>query len=59
MKKRLKDYTVENRKPRSNGITQVLPIAFEDNDATRRIVKHVAKRVIWQHKKEIQALTYK
>lgn len=59
MKKRLKDYTVENRKPRSNGITHVLPIAFEDNDATRRIVKHVAKRVIWQHKKEIQALAYK
>ena len=59
MKKRLKDYTIENRKSRSNGVTQVLPIAFEDNDATRRIVKHVAKRVIWQHKKEIQALAYK
>ena len=59
MKKRLKDYTVENRKSRSNGVTQVLPIAFEDNDATRRIIKHVVKRVIHQHKEEIQALAYK
>lgn len=59
MKKRLKDYTVENRKPRSNGITQVWPIAFEDHDATRRIVKHAVKRVIRQHKEEIQALAHK
>ena len=59
MKKRLKDYTVENRKSRSNGVIQVLPIAFENNDATRRIVKHVVRRVIRQHKEEIQALAYK
>ena len=59
MKRRLKDCTIENRKSRSNGVTQVLPIAFEDNDATRRIVKHVVKRVIRQHKEEIQALAYK
>ncbi|MBS7829398.1 hypothetical protein J7554_09720 [Wohlfahrtiimonas chitiniclastica] len=59
MKKRLKDYTIENRKSRSNGITQVLPIIFEDNDATRRIVKHVVRRVIRQHQEEIQALAYK
>lgn len=59
MKKRLKDYTIENRKSRSNGVIQVFPIAFEDNDATRRIVKHVVKRVIRQHKEEIQALAYK
>lgn len=59
MKKRLKNYTIENRKPRSNGVTQVLPIAFEDNGAARRIVNHVVKRVIRQHKEEIQALAYK
>lgn len=59
MKKRLKDYTIDNRKSRSNDITQVLPITFEDNDATRRIVKHVVRRVLRQHKKEIQALAYK
>ena len=59
MKKRLKDYTIENRRLRSNDITRILPIAFEDNDVTRRIIKHVVKRVIRQHKEEIQALAYK
>lgn len=59
MTKRLKDYKIENRKPRSSGATQVVPIPFENNEATKRIVMHSAKRVIRQHKDEIQALAYK
>lgn len=59
MTKRLKDYKIENRKPRSSSATQVVPIPFENNEATKRIVMHSAKRVIRQHKDEIQALAYK
>ena len=32
---------------------------FDDEEATRRIVVHHARRVIFQHKKEIQKLAYK
>ena len=38
---------------------QVLSIQFSNDDATKRIVMHSAKRVIRQHKEEIQALAYK
>ena len=55
----LKDYQVESRRPRSAMAGQVLSIQFSNDDATKRIVMHSAKRVIRQHKEEIQALAYK
>lgn len=57
--KRLKDYQVESRKARSAMAGQVLSMQFSNDDATKRIVMHSAKRVIRQHKEEIQALAYK
>ena len=57
--KRLKDFNLENRKPRSSCASQVVPMQFENNEATKRVVMHSAKRVIQLHKKEIQALAYK
>lgn len=59
MNKRLKDYRVENRKVRSKMGKQVLSMQFSNDDATKRIVMHSAKRVIRQHRKEIQALADK
>ncbi|MCY6413813.1 hypothetical protein QTA56_17030 [Acinetobacter sp. VNH17] len=59
MIKRLKDFKVENHKARSALAGQVVPIQFENNDATKRMVMHSAKRVIRQHKEEIQELAYK
>ena len=59
MNKRLSDFKIENRKPRSAMAGQLLSIPFDDNEATKRVVMHSAKRVIQQHKKEIQELAYK
>lgn len=59
MTKRLSDFKIENRKPRSAMAGQLLSIPFDDNEATKRVVMHSAKRVIQQHKKEIQELAYK
>lgn len=55
--KRLKDFKVTERisRPAVNFLT----IQFGDDEATRRIVLHHARRVILQHKKEIQKLAYK
>lgn len=57
--KRLKDYTTENRKARSTIAGQFLPIQFGNDEATKRIVMHSARRVIRQHKDELQELAYK
>lgn len=59
MIKRLKDYTLANRKTRSTIATQVVPVVFGSDEATKRMVMHSAKRVINQHKDEIQELAYK
>jgi hypothetical protein len=59
MTKRLSDFKIENRKPRSAMAGQLLSIPVDDNEATKRVVMHSAKRVIQQHKKEIQELAYK
>jgi len=61
MRKRLKDYSLDqdqisNREKVSG---QVLPIQFSNDEATKRVVMHSAKRVINQHKAEIQELAYK
>ena len=55
--KRLKDLKVTERIPRP--AVKVLPMQFGDDEATRRIAMHHAKRVILQHKKEIQRLAYR
>ncbi len=57
--KRLKDYQVESRKARSAMAGQVLSMQFNNDDATKRIVMHSARRVIRQHKDELQELAYK
>ena len=59
MTKRLEDFNLENRKPRSSKTSQVVPRQFENNDAINIFVMHSAKRVIKLHKEEIQALAYK
>ena len=55
--KRLKDFKVTERIPRP--AVKVLPMQFGDDEATRRIILHHARRVILQHKEEIQKLAYK
>ncbi|MDM1760705.1 hypothetical protein [Acinetobacter sp. 251-1] len=59
MIKRLEDYKVEGRKPRSCLSGQVLSMQFKNDEATKRVVMHSARRVIKQHKAEIQELAYK
>ena len=59
MIKRLSNFTLENQRPRSKIKVQVLEMQFGDDEATKRVVMHNAKRVIQQHKEEIQELAYK
>ena len=53
----LKDFKVNERIPRP--AVKFLPMQFGDNEATRRIVLHHARRLILQHKEEILKLAYK
>ena len=55
--KRFKDFKILERIPRPT--VKVLSIQFGDDEATRRIVLHHARRVILQYKEEIQKLAYK
>ena len=55
--KRLKDFKIPERIPRP--AVKVFSMHFGYDEATRRIVLHHARRVILQHKKEIQKLAYK
>lgn len=55
--KRLKDFKTTERIPRP--AVKVFPIQFGDDEESRRIVLHHARRVILQHKEEIQKLAYK
>ncbi len=59
MVKRLKDFKVEGRKSRPTMAGQVLSMQFSNDEATKRIVMHSAKRVIRQHKDELNELAYK
>ena len=52
--KRLKDFKVTEQIPRPT--VKVLPMQFGDEEATRRIAIHHAKRVICQHREELQKL---
>lgn len=56
---RLKDFDANSDATLNTINTQVVSIDFQDNEATRRMVMHSAKRVIRQHKDEIEALAYK
>lgn len=56
---RLKDFDVSGDATLNTINTQVVSIDFQDNEATRRMVMHSAKRVIRQHKEEIETLAYK
>ncbi|MEO9346149.1 hypothetical protein [Acinetobacter radioresistens] len=55
--KRLKDFKIPERIPCA--AVKVVSMQFGDDEATRRIVLHPARRVIFQHKEEIQKLAYK
>ncbi len=57
--KRLKNVKITERIARPVIAKLLLPMQFGDDEATRRIVLHHAKRVIRQHKEEIQKLVYK
>ena len=57
--KRLKYFKIIERIPRPVIAKLVLPMQFGDDEATRCIVIHHARRVIRQHKEEIQKLAYK
>ena len=59
MRKRLKDYSLDQVSNRQKVSGQVLPIQFSYDEATKRAVMHSAKRVINQHKAELQELAYK
>ena len=59
MIKRLKDFKVEDRKARPTIASQLLSMQFSNDEATKRIVMHSAKRVIRQHKDELNELAYK
>jgi hypothetical protein len=59
MVKRLKDFSIEDRKARPTMAGQVLSMQFSNDEATKRIVMHSAKRVIRQHKDELNELAYK
>lgn len=46
MKKRLKDYSLDQVSNREKVSGQVLPIQFSNDEATKRVVMHSARRVI-------------
>ncbi|MDO5541667.1 MAG: hypothetical protein Q4F77_00020 [Acinetobacter sp.] len=56
MAKRLKDYTIEDRKARP--MCPAKPIDFGDDETTKRIMLD-AERVIRRHKKKLIALAHK
>lgn len=55
--KRFYDFKNTERAPRP--IIEVIPMIFDNNQATKRIVLHHLKRVIQQHRDEIQKLVNK
>ena len=55
--KRLTDFKLTERI--SHPTVKVVCMQFGDNEATKRIVLHHARRVILQHREEIQKLAYK
>ncbi|WP_416334346.1 hypothetical protein [Acinetobacter guillouiae] len=56
---RLKDFGIEHVATLDNVSMNVVAIDFKDDEATKRLVMHSARRIIKQHKEEIQELAYK
>lgn len=56
--KRLEDINLEDRNKRP-AITPILPMKLGDDEASRRVIMHSARKVIRQHKDELIALAYK
>lgn len=56
--KRLKDIKPESRRYQ-NETNKVVEIALKDDEASKRMVLHSAKRVIAAHKTELEKLAYK
>lgn len=56
---KLEHFGVDATQSRDDLSKEVVAIDFKDNDATRRLVMHSARRIIKQHKNEIQELAYK
>lgn len=52
--KKLADY--KNRKRKSRPIIEVVPMIFDNNQATHRLVLHHVKRVIYKHSDELEKL---
>ena len=52
--RRLIDF--KNVEQRSRPIIEVIPMVFDNSEATQRIVLHHLKRVIHQHRDELQKL---
>lgn len=58
MKKRLFDIN-PNSQNYQNERAKVVPIILENNEASKRLILHSAKRVIATHKTELKKLAYK
>lgn len=58
MKKRLSDISSNSHK-HQNEQAKVVPMMLQNNEASKRLVLHSAKRVIATHKTELQQLAYK
>lgn len=54
--KKLADF-IQKSEQRPN--VPMVKITLEDNPASKRLIQHTAKRVIQQHKQELQQLAYK
>lgn len=55
--KKLADY--KNRKRKSRPIIEVVPMVFDNKQATHRLVLHHVKRVIRKHRDELEKLANK
>lgn len=55
MIKRLKDISEESREHKNEG-AKVVRMKLQDDEATKRLVMHSAKRVIAAHKSELEKL---
>ena len=59
MRKRLKDYSLDQISNREKFRVKYYQSNLAMTEGTKRVVMHSAKRVINQHKAEIQELAYK
>lgn len=54
--KKLADFI---NKPQKRPMMPMVPIDLKDNEASKRLIKHTAERVIKEHKQELVQLAYK